>query len=62
MITITNKIVLSILLSPVSTIVAVSSMLNNTVETSMNNIVHSTTLFSHDNPVNSLSLYIYMER
>ena len=38
MITITNKLALSILFSPVSTTVAASSMLNNIVEI-MNNIV-----------------------
>ena len=51
MITITNKLVLFILFSPVSTTVDASSMLNNIVETIMNNIVRSTTLFSHDNSV-----------
>ena len=39
MITITNKLVLFILFSPVSTTVVASSMLNNIVETIMNNIV-----------------------
>ena len=39
MITITNKLVLFILFSPVSTTVDASSMLNNIVETIMNNIV-----------------------
>ena len=51
MITIANKLVLSILFSSVSTTVVASSMLNNIVETMVNNIVRSTTLFSHDNRV-----------
>ena len=38
MIAIANKLVLSILLSPVQTTVVASSMLNNIVETIMDNI------------------------
>ena len=46
-----NKLVISILFSPVSITVVMlhASMLNNIVERIVNNIVHSTTLFSHDN-------------
>ena len=44
-----NKLVLSILFSPVSITVVASSMLNNIVK--IMNIVRSTTLFSHDNCV-----------
>ena len=46
MITITNKLVLSMLLSPVPTITV-----NNIAETIVNNVIRSTTLFSHDNRV-----------
>ena len=47
-ITMANKLVLSILFSTAPTTIVASSMLNNIVETVMNNIVRSTSLFTHD--------------
>ena len=54
MITITNKLVLSILFSPVSTTVATSSMMNNIHETIVNNIVRWT--------INSLAMITVLVR